>query len=88
MQIFPSTAASQGPAVDKRAQPLGPEECTNAANDYGRQSANSAGASSYSSGECAHIYYIKTRVVTRPKRINNFGRSARINSHRYDDRAL
>lgn len=51
VQIFPSTAASQGPAVDKRAQPLGPEECANAANDYGRQSADSAGTGSHGCGE-------------------------------------
>ena len=31
MQIFPSTATSEGPAFDKRAQSFGPEERTDAA---------------------------------------------------------
>lgn len=75
MQIFPSAAASQGPAVDKRAQPLGPEECVNAANDYGRQSTDSAGAGPHSRGEFIII------KLARPERVNNFRLNAQINLH-------
>lgn len=53
VQVLPSAAASQGPAADKRAQPLGPEERPDAADDDGRQPADSAGAGPRGRGEFA-----------------------------------
>lgn len=35
LQVFPPTAAPQGPTADKRTQPPGSEECLDAANGAG-----------------------------------------------------
>ena len=35
LQVFPPTAASEGPALDQWAQPFGPEECSYVADEHG-----------------------------------------------------
>ena len=42
VQVFPSSATPQGPAVDQRSQPFGPEECPDAANGHGTRTVSYA----------------------------------------------
>jgi hypothetical protein len=42
VQVFPSSATPEGPAVDQRSQPFGPEECPDAANGHGTRTVSYA----------------------------------------------